>query len=89
MHDGSAVRALLQDDNVIGRQKVRARAMVLVCKSLNVCVLVGDIGGIIVGQQSAAHSLCHNVLPIYSILHRSGSNPELSTLIPVLTEFFR
>ncbi len=29
MRDGSAVSALLQDDNVIGRQKVKAREMVV------------------------------------------------------------
>lgn len=44
MHDGSAVTAVLQDDNVIGKQKVKTREMVLGCKSVRVevCVLVED-----------------------------------------------
>lgn len=38
-HDGSAVSAVLQDDNVIGKQEVKTGEMVLAC----VCVSVEDI----------------------------------------------
>lgn len=71
-HDGSAASAVLQDDNVIGKQKVKARRMMLVCQS--VCVLYVYIGdtGMLVGQY--VHSLCHKVLLLYNILHGSRSN---------------
>ena len=51
MHDGSAVSAVLQDDNVIGKQKAKTREMVLVWRSVrrhvsaSVRVLTGDFGG--------------------------------------------
>lgn len=38
MHDGSTASALLQDDNVIGKQKVKGRDVGLVGKSLRECI---------------------------------------------------
>lgn len=43
VHDGSAGIAVLQDDNVIGKQKVNAGKMLSAC--MGVCVCVGDIEG--------------------------------------------
>ncbi len=42
MHDGSAGSAVLQDDNVIGKQKAKTSKMVLVCQGVcrHVCVCV-------------------------------------------------
>lgn len=51
MHDGSAVSAVLQDDNVIGKQKVKGeRDGVRVYVCMCVCVS-GGYWGVIVQQQ--------------------------------------
>lgn len=57
MHDGSAVSALLQDDNVIGKQKVKGRDVGLVGESLRECI--EEIEGYISSIRRRLASLLH------------------------------
>ena len=55
MHDGSAVSAVLQNDNVIGKWKVKARDFVGVLRvyvCMCVCALVGGRWGILEAKSS-------------------------------------
>lgn len=53
MHDGSAVSAVLQDDNVIGKQKVKTSKTVLACRECVSACVRGEHGGKFAGQQLA------------------------------------